>query len=493
MATHEQTGLVFPADADGRRSTSVVGRTVVADALRAVDPTGARAAEQATGWRSDYLVHFRRLVEAGLDSPEAAVSVAQGGLTSLHEQMRVLDDQGDEHRLEDWPGAGSPLQGVEVTGAAQPVTELVLPYRGERLRGDELRRRVQDWVRDGVVEPTVADVVEAVLANPDWLRLEGHTVAVLGAGAEMGPLPSLLRWGARVAAVDLPRPAIWQRLLTLARDGAGTLVLPAPDAAVPDPATGALEEVAGVNLLAEVPAVQQWLREQPGTLVLGNYVYADGATNTRVSVAVDELTTRLQADRADLALAFLATPTDVFAVPAEAVDHSTDAYESRGVRSKAIGRPLRTLSGGRLLRRNYVAGSDPGINDSLVPQQGPNYALAKRLQRWRATAARHDGVTVSMNVAPPTRTKSVVKNRALAAAYAGAHRFGVEVFEPATSNVLMAALLVHDLQTGGGPRHEHTWEDEAFAAVHGGLWRNAYAPRSALGLAALLGYGAARG
>jgi hypothetical protein len=85
-----------------------------------------------------------------------------------------------------------------------------------------------------------------------------------------------------------------------------------------------------------------------------------------------------------------------------------------------------------------------------------------------------------------------VKNRALAAAYAGAHRFGVEVFEPATSNVLMAILLVHDLHTGGGPRHEHPWQDEAYAAVHGGLWRTGYAPRSALGLAALLGYGAAR-
>jgi hypothetical protein len=87
----------------------------------------------------------------------------------------------------------------------------------------------------------------------------------------------------------------------------------------------------------------------------------------------------------------------------------------------------------------------------------------------------------------------VVKNRALAAAYAGAHNFGLEIFEPATSNVLMAALLVHDLHTGGGPRHDHPWQDEAYAAVHGGLWRSAYAPRSVLGLAALLGYGSARG
>jgi hypothetical protein len=227
--------------------------------------------------------------------------------------------------------------------------------------------------------------------------------------------------------------------------------------------------------------------------VLGNYVYADGADNVRVSTAVDALTVRLQDERPGLALGFLATPTDVFAVPAEAVEHSVRAYTGRSTTAKLLVRPLRTASAGRLLRRGYVPGADPGVNDSLVPQQGPNYALAKRLQRWRATTARAAGATVSMNVAPPTRTRSVVKNRALAAAYAGAHRFGVEVFEPATSNVLMAALLVHDLHTGGGPRHEHPWQDEAYAAVHGGLWRTAYAPRSALGLAALLGLGGARG
>ena len=174
-------------------------------------------------------------------------------------------------------------------------------------------------------------------------------------------------------------------------------------------------------------------------------------------------------------------------VDREAVRASVDAYVGRPRSLKIFGRPLRTLSGGRLLRRAYVPGSDPGVSDSLVSQQGPNYALAKRLQRWRASVARRDGALVSMNVAPPTRTRSVLKNRALAAAYAGAHRFGVEVFDPATSNVLMAALLVHDLNTGGGPRHENPWQDEAYGAVHGGLWRTGYAPRSILGLAALVG------
>ena len=97
-----------------------------------------------------------------------------------------------------------------------------------------------------------------------------------------------------------------------------------------------------------------------------------------------------------------------------------------------------------------------------------------------------------MNVAPPTRTRSVTKNRVLAAAYAGAGRFGVEVFEPATTKTLMAALLVHDLEMSGAPAPAHPWEEEAQAAAHGGLWRIAYAPRSALTLAALLGYASVR-
>ncbi|SNR62742.1 hypothetical protein [Blastococcus mobilis] len=492
MSEPAQAGVVFPADADGRRSTAALGRMVVADALRPVDPAGALAAEQETNWRAGYLVHFRRLVEAGLTSRDAAVSIAGAGLDSLHARMRVVlpgDGETGVDRLRTAP-AGRALAGAEVSGTAEPERQFSLPYSGQRLRDADLLHRLDTWVEQGVIEPSCAEAVRTVAANPDWLRLDGHTVTVLGAGAEMGPLTALLRWGARVAAVDLPRHQLWERLLDIARRGAGTLLVPTSQGAEGE--GGTLARSAGADLIVEVPAVADWLAGLPGTPVLGNYVYADGATNVRVSMAVDALTTRVQGVRPDAALAFLATPTDVFAVPGEAVDQSVRAYAGRSATAKLLGRPLRTLSAGRLLRRAYVPGADPGISDSLVAQQGPNYALAKRLQRWRAVVARDGGTTVSMNVAPPTRTRSVVKNRALAAAYAGAHRFGVEVFEPATANVLMAALLVHDLHTGGGPVHAHPWQDEAYAAAHGGLWRAAYAPRSALGLAAVLGYGAAR-
>jgi hypothetical protein len=492
----EPHGIAFPADESGRRSTTTVGRAVLADALRPVDPVGARAAERETAWRSQYLVHFRRQTEAGLDAPQDWRAMAAAGLESAADRMAVVRDGADapvRTLLTEAPDRR--LGTVEVRGTRAPAERLAIPYRGRELAGDALHVQLERWVADGVMEPSAAHAVRSVADTPGWLSLPGRTVAILGAGAEMGPLPTLLRWGATVAAVDLPRPAVWERILRLARDGAGRLLVPVHEQGGERSGEHgddrALARAAGADLLAEVPAVAEWLLDRPEGLVLGNYLYADGGTHVRVSLAADVLAQRLQPSRPDLALAFLATPTDVFAVPEEAVEHSVRAYAERSRRAKLLGRPLRWATRGRLLHRTYQPGASPGICDALVPAQGPNYALAKRIQRWRATVARAAGTTVSFHVAPSSRTTSVLKNRALAAAFAGAHRFAVEIFEPTTANALMAALLVHDLNTAP-VEHAHPWQDEAHAAVHGGLWRTPYAPRSSLGLAAVLGYTTAR-
>lgn len=480
-------GVDFPAGPDGSRSTTAFGRAVVADALRAVDPVGARAVENETAWRSRYLLHLRRAVEAGVDTPESWWRIADAGLASARERTVLTGGPGQEPAttLLTAAAAGPGLATVEVTGRGTPAAELAVPYHGHLLRGEQLRDRMGAWAAAGILEPSAVEAVGDVIDHPEWLRLDGFTVSVLGAGAEMGPVGPLLSWGARVAAVDLPRPAVWQRLLAQAEASAGTLMVPAdPDR--PDPISGA-----GADLLTQVPAIADWLAGLDGRIVLGNYLYADGGAHVRLSVAADLLGSRLTGYRPDTALAFLATPTDVFVVPRDAVEQSGAAYRSRSATAKVIGRPLRWLTRGRLVHRAYPPAADPGIADALVPAQGPNYALAKRIQRWRAAVARRDGRLVTFHVAPSTRTRSVVKNRALAAAYAGARRFGVEIFEPDTANTLMAALLVRDL-AGGVLTHDHPWQDEAHAAVHGGLWRSAYEPRSMLGVAAVLGYAASR-
>jgi hypothetical protein len=492
----EPAGVAFPVSADGRRSTSALGQAVVADALARTDPAGALAAGRETNWRTGYPAHFRRLIEAGLASRQAAVSLARDGLASLHSRMRVGLD-GAETALGAVVSAPARhgLATVTVAGGGVAESELSVPFGNERLRGSALLRRLEAWVTAGAIEPSCAEAVQTVAAHPEWLALPGRTVVALGAGAEVGPVPVLLNWGVRVIGVDLPEPAIWARVLDTARRSAGTLLVPVshdkPGQRLSEAVGEDLAQRAGFDLAVDIPAVADWLAGVDGPLVLGNYVYADGAANVRVSSAVDALTVRLLAERRDVALGFLATPTDVFAVPADAVAHSARAYRTRSPAAKLGRWSLHTVSAGRLLCPGYPPGADPGICDALVKQQGPNYALAKRLQRWRATVARDSGATVSMNVAPPTRTRSVTKSRVLAAAYAGAPRFGLEVFEPATTKTLMAALLVHDLHTGGGPAQPHPWQDEARAAAHGGMWRVPYAPRSALGLAALLGYRAA--
>ncbi len=485
MTSH---GVHFPTDEGGARSTTALAQHVVSDALRPLRPEWAQGALEERDWRSGYLTHFRHLLEAGLPSADAWSAVAAQGLASAHRRMVALDPDGSSRPAVDLleVAASRKLRTVSVAGTGRPEP-LVIPYHGESLTGDALMTQLARWAERGVLEPSAVDAVAAVARHPEWLGLPGLVVAALGAGSEMGPVRTLLSWGATVAAVDLPGAAVWTRLLSHAQRSAGTLLVPVDDhAAVRPDDLGALAQHAGADLLTDIAELGEWLADLPGSPVLGTYVYADGGSHVRLSVAADLLAQRLRRRRPETALAYLATPTDTFAVPAEAAAMARARYARRGVVSRSAGGALRAMSGGRLLAPQYAADEEVAVHDALVPVQGPNYAFAKRLQRWAATVARQNGARVSLHVAPATRTRSVLKNRALAAAYAGAHHFDVEIFAPETSNALMAALLVHDLSVEAAAQPV-SWTDEARAAVHGGLWREAYAPRSALNLAAVLG------
>ena len=500
------SGVAFPIGGHGRRSTTGTGRAIFADSVRRVDDQLTARIEHTSDWRNGYIAPLRDIVRAAAMTPGAALAVSEDGLASAHRRFTFVRD-GEQTSLAEAmgrytsPGFGS----VTVRGTQPREPELSLPYRGRRLFGSDLRRQVDAWVSNGIAEPGLAEALHLVLDNPDWLDLSGLDIAVLGAGAEMGPTRSLLRWGASVHAIDLPTPQLWERLIATTRNTAGSMRIPialSSDGMPPfviggpvhpeDDATVCTH--AGADLLRQTPELRTWLDEIEQPFVLGTYAYADGAVHVLLSMAADAIAVDLLSRRDDLTLAFLATPTDAFMVPIEAVEESRRRWDSRGL-SGLLQAPLRLL---RQFEPNYpedyVAedGTPFGINDSLVPQQGPNYALAKRLQRWRALVARSQGTPVSLNLAPATRTRSVVKNRALAAAYAGAGRFGVEVFEPATSTTLMAALLVHDLRNPAAAANPATtlanpMDLFAQAANHGGLWRAAYAPRSVLGIAAVLG------
>jgi hypothetical protein len=494
-ANGSSTGVQFPT-LDGSRSTSATGRSVLADAARAIDAGLATAIGQEHRWHRGYVEHFRRLVERELQTTSDPGDVPRAGLDSLHRRFEFVRDSHSVPLREAVDLApGIELRTGRIAGRGTRVTELQVPYGDELLVGDRLRERLQAWVAAGTVEPSFARAIERVIANPGWLDLRGRQFAILGAGAEMGPVGALSRWGATLALIDVPGEEVWQRVLSAVRAGSGEALFPFRGGE-PGGDDRQLASAAGLDLAAELPEAASWLRGLPaGPLTVGTYVYADGADNVRVSMAADALVADLLTRRDDVTLAGLLTPTDVYAVPPEVVEAAR-----RGATQAAAGRRvLGSVSRGRLFAPNYpqtcrsATGTPYGIADCLVPQQGPNYALAKRLARWRFRVARHDGHPVSANVAPSTSTRSVTKNRILAAAYAGASRFGVEVFEPATSDTLMAALLVHDLHhhSAGDPSValDHPLALFAEAAAHGGLWRQPYAPRSVLPVAALVGLG----
>lgn len=482
MSDETSAGVHFPSDDQGRRTTTPTTKGVLADSVRAVDPALAERIDGARDWRKDYadLVHAVTLASAA--SPDAATRIAADGLASMRRRMVLVDAGGAEVPLEEAEpgGASEATFGTEsVRGTARPVTELRVPYEGRELAGDELRGQLAAWVDRGIVEPSFAAAVEEVVDHPEWLALPGHRALLIGAGAEMGPLETLLSWGADVLAIDLPRSRAWRYKKGLASRGAGTLTFPV------DPAG---EE--GGDVVHQLPQVLEWVRRQQGDLPLavGMHAYADSGVHVRLTAAVDLLMDERTAADPGTALAWLATPTDAFVVPPDVVADARRRWDARGLGLRGVQAPARAVGRGRLFEPAYRDAPEgrSGIADVIVPQQGPNYSLAKRLQRWRGVAAEGSGQTVSFNVAPATWTRSVTKNPVLGAAYGGAHHFGVEVFRPETVRPLMAALLVRDL-VRGVPQRAHPEELFSDAAAHGGLWRVAYEPKTALGVAAVAG------
>jgi hypothetical protein len=474
-------GVQF-ASVEGRRSSQRAGKAILADAVRAIDAELASRIERTKDWRKGYMGPFRESVVAGARSAKNASRIARDGLDSLHENLTFVRDE-QELRLDEALGSfqASRFATEVVEGTGTRTTELTVPYKGEALKGDALLRRLEAWEEAGVIEPSARAALALVIANPEWLDLSDSHFALLGASSEMGPLAALSSWGANVIAVDLPRPHLWAHIIKVATEGSGRLFVP-----VADSSDGDLTRRAGADLLVDTPEVRSWLAEREAPFTIGNYVYADGTNFVRLAGAVDALIANLVRSRPDLSTAYLATPTDVFAVSEQVVD---------GARARAKGSviagALRTLSGSRLYATSYdelVPGEEDrswGISDSLVPIQGPNYALSKSLQRWRAVVLREDGILSSANVAPASNTTSVTKNKMLAAAYRGAPAFGVEIFDPATTRILMAAMLVHDLRNPrclAAPSVEmaHPYDVFIEGAIHGGIWRLPYQPRSIL-------------
>ncbi len=399
--------------------------------------------------------------------------------------MRLATPQEDLPLDADALPSARQVETTTILGRSNAVKRLQVPYRGQLLAGTALLDQLCRWVEAGVVEPDFAEAIAAVIGEPAALSLPGRTVVLLGAAAAMGPLAHLARWGADVVTIDVPVPSVQARIEQLVREGSGRAVVPRLRT----------RQDSGLSIDHELPETVAWLRsmlaDMPGPVMAAHF-YADGGTHVELTAAADLIAEEVCRARDDAALAYLATPTDSFLVPADAVRQARARWVDPHWNTLPR-RALRTISGGKLFRRGFdtssrdEAGAEWAVINTLVDVQGPNYALAKRVQRWRAVVAAADGITVSANVAPSAWTHSVTKNKTLAAVFRAAHHYGVEIFHPETASALMAAKLVADLSDLTPSRAAHPEALFSHDAAHGGLWRQPFTPHSALPVAALRG------
>lgn len=496
----EPTGVVWPMTKTGDRSSMATNRALLA-AAAAAGPGGDVAADRvlrAQNWRFAYKHHVLDHVGQSLESKEGCLAMARAGLRAAHETFCFIREGHPEMPMREAMErfASDVFETAELRGD-QPLPskrELSLSYfgvlgrpyyegearRSTRISGADLRRQLDQSVAYGTMEPDVAEALKALQGKQDeWLDLSEMYFVLLGAASAMGPLLFLLGLGANIVAVA--RPAALKGILKQARHSPGRVIFPVQrgsnwKAMLAAGDIEGLSKVGGCDLLTQTPEIAAWVSGvAPGKrLTIGNYTYLDGALHMQIAVACDCVMERLCLARRDTAVAFLGTPTDAHVVTQAAAAAACEAHE-RAPRWMKLWERVGVLrkNGAKMVR-------GLPFMDAIVPDQGPNYILSKRLQHWRAMVARADGHVASSNVSPSTATSSVTSNASFAAAYGGMHIFKpMEVIYQELSLSLMGALLIHDLRnprSAANPANELAHPLCLFQATsfHGGIWRCPY-------------------
>jgi len=297
----------------------------------------------------------------------------------------------------------------------------------------------------------------------------------------MGPLKVLLSLGANIIAVDINRPGVWEFLITSTLHSCGTLTFPMAKEMKIVPGKE-LYENCGCDLMAQPAEICNWLKYlYPGQpFVVGGYAYLDGLLHVKLAIAMDAIMDGLIKTRGNsVTLAFLCTPTDVHMIPKAAHEAAKFNLAHAPFWQKMLmGAGVNHLKSNVVKQvKNETLGKEFYLVDGITVAQGPNYALAKRLQHWRAIVARSSGITVSTNIAPSTKTASVVSNVQFKAAYEGMPAFiPMEIMFQDTSNSVMGALLLHDVYNHTGKSHystklDHPMQLFSYYGFHGGVWR----------------------
>uniref|UniRef100_A0A6T8JQH9 very-long-chain (3R)-3-hydroxyacyl-CoA dehydratase n=1 Tax=Proboscia inermis TaxID=420281 RepID=A0A6T8JQH9_9STRA len=498
-------GLVWPevTEKNGKksRSSTPTAKGILAAAIGSVNKEMGDKTLNLKNWRFGYVKFLKALVNEQCKSEEACLTAAKAGLEKAHSTFQFVAPDGSACSVAEAMSAKNASKfftGYIKGTKSRSEAKLEIPYKGKNLSGDELKQQVNKWVDYGTIERSCGDAIISCIDNPEWLDLRDKYFVLLGAGSAMGPFLVLMALGANVVAIDLDRPHVWKRLINIARESSGSITFPMKEQQDTCKNDDELYAKSGSNLFTQTPLIKDWLLNlyEGKAFTVGCYAYLDGALHVQVSLAMDAICKELTEKRPNTSLAYLCTPTDLHLIPKEAHDAAEAEYKNYA--SKLYCMFIRLVSRGKLLTKNAMPpiegeGGPFYVVNGISIAQGPNYAMAKRMQHWRAVVARSRGCIVSSNIAPSTSTVSVVSNKTFAWAYEGMPFFKpFEIFAPETSNAVMSAILFHDLnneKSAVHPKQKLSNPNELFkwGSFHGGAWRCAYEVDS-LGEASVLIY-----
>lgn len=477
------SGVQFPTDAKGQRSTTSAGKKIWAAAASLVDQKAADALTAEKDWRYKYGKHVMALADLQMKSPEVVLSAARAGLESVYSSFEFIRDGKTWKLSEAMESLTSEsfstwtIQGSKTLDSAD--CKIVLPFKGKTQESADVLKTVTMLSDAGALEPDVAAAMTELHAHPEWLDLSQKVFVLIGATSEMCPFKILLSLGATVVAIARPSKRL-NKLVEQTRSSPGTLILPLSSPQTEGMSDEDVCKLAGADVLTQTPEIRNWLLSVAAgkQLVIGSYIYLDGEAHVRASVAMDAIVSGVCKGRPGCALTYLATPSNGYPIPQDAYEDSKKRLKNvpwwHGLMSTLLGHFDKSA-------RPQVPSADGTtqycIFDGLTIVQGPNYALAKTIQNWRCILAREEGILVSANMAPASKTDSVMHVKTVAQAMNGMEAFEpLTAFEADTAAALMAYLLIYDLGCPTSPANPATKLDHPMMlfsslGVHGGMWR----------------------
>ncbi len=382
---------------------------------------------------------FRKLYHDWLPEFEASrlMSPRRGAIAVRAAQLFIAALRAEGVPLSEAYSAELPAAELRsVRGSTAPA--LRLPFAS----GVDLRAATDEMWTRGQCSRAVVDAVEWAYAEGPQLDLSNEHFVLMGAGAQLAPTELLLRGGANVLWIDVRDPS-----RKLQAESAGALHF----------APGGLD-------LLQSPATLRATIEAfaPGPVHLGLFAYAGGgAREWRLCGTMNALVDALAPSQIKSVSLLLSPASPCTAAPFQA---------------QAPTRTLEALPKGR-------GGTTGAVARNVVPVQGVSYQAAQYLGKRltvEAWAQREPApFRISANMAGITRTRST-EHPVFEAAFSGAHRLGVRIFEPEFTSHLCAWLMLHDLF---GPDEPQLFEKQ----VHGGVLGLPVSLKRAITTAATLG------